>query len=49
MYAMINIHHDGAEQSGWLRVASDEIDSVYEKYEYVWRNIAERFKDYDEH
>lgn len=49
MYAIINIHHDGAEQSGWLRVASDEIDSVYEKFECVWRNIAERFKDYDEH
>ncbi len=49
MYAIINIHHDGAEQTGWLRVASDNIDFVYEKYEGVWRNIAERFKDYDEH
>ncbi len=49
MYAIINIHHDGAEQDGWLRVASDNIDFVYEKYEGVWRNIAERFKDYDEH
>ncbi len=49
MYAIINIHHDGAEQDGWLRVASDNIDYVYEKYEHVWHNIAERFKDYDEH
>lgn len=49
MYAIINIHHDGAEQTGWLRVAADDIDSVYEKFECVWRNIAERFKDYDEH
>lgn len=49
MYAIINIHHDGAEQSGWLRVAAEDIDSVYEKFECVWRNIAERFKDYDEH
>ena len=49
MYAIINIHHDGAEQDGWLRVAADDIDSVYEEFEYVWRNIAERFKDYDEH
>ncbi|MBQ9948529.1 MAG: cellulase family glycosylhydrolase [Oscillospiraceae bacterium] len=49
MYAIINIHHDGAEQSGWLRVASNEIDNVYEKFECTWRNIAERFKDYDEH
>ncbi|MBP1544889.1 MAG: cellulase family glycosylhydrolase, partial [Oscillospiraceae bacterium] len=49
MYAIINIHHDGAEQTGWLRVASDDIDAVHEKFECVWRNIAERFKDYDEH
>ena len=49
MYAIINIHHDGAEQTGWLRVASDEIDDVYYQFEQVWRMIAERFKDYDEH
>lgn len=49
MYAIINIHHDGAEQSGWLRVAADDIDAVYEEFECVWRNIAEYFKDYDEH
>jgi len=49
MYAIINIHHDGAEQSGWLLVASDEIDEVYYQFEQVWRIIAEHFKDYDEH
>lgn len=49
MYAIINIHHDGAEQTGWLRVAADDIDSVMEKFENVWRNIALEFKDYDEH
>ncbi len=49
MYAIINVHHDGAEQEGWLRVAAEDIDSVYEKFECVWRNIAEYFKDYDEH
>lgn len=49
MYAIINIHHDGAEQTGWLRVSSDQIDDVYYQYEQVWRIIAERFKDYDEH
>lgn len=49
MYAIINIHHDGAEQTGWLRVAADDIDSVMEKFEAAWRQIAEKFKDYDEH
>lgn len=49
MYAIINVHHDGAEQLSWLRVGADDIDAVMEKFECVWRNIAERFKDYDEH
>lgn len=50
MYAVINIHHDGVVSSGgWLGVGLDDIDAVYEKYEHVWRNIAEKFKDYDEH
>lgn len=49
MYAIINIHHDGAEQYGWLRVAADDIDSVYEKFEGTWRSIASYFKNYDEH
>ena len=49
MYAIINIHHDGAEQTGWLRVGADDPQPVYEKFEAVWKQIAERFKDYDEH
>lgn len=49
MYVIINIHHDGAEQSGWLRVGAEDIAPVKEKFAGVWKNIAERFKDYDEH
>ncbi|MCD7883885.1 MAG: cellulase family glycosylhydrolase [Lachnospiraceae bacterium] len=49
MYVIINIHHDGAEQTGWLRVASDEVDYVNEKFAAVWKQIAETFRDYDEH
>lgn len=49
MYVIINVHHDGAEQTGWLRIAAEDLDPVKEKYEAVWRHIAERFKDYDEH
>lgn len=49
MYVIINVHHDGAEQSGWLRIAAEDLDPIKEKYEAVWRQIAERFKDYDEH
>ena len=49
MYVMINVHHDGAEQMGWLRIASDDFDFVKEKYEAVWKQIAECFTDNDEH
>lgn len=46
MYAIINIHHDGGD---FLNIREQDINSVHEKFEHVWRNIAEQFKDYDEH
>lgn len=49
MYAIINIHHDGAEQTGWLRIAQKDVDSLERKFAGVWKNIATTFKDYDEH
>lgn len=49
MYCIINIHHDGAEQTGWLRVGAQDLGPVKEKFAGVWKTIAERFKDYDEH
>lgn len=49
MYVIINVHHDGAEQSGWLRVGAEDLTPVKEKFAAVWQHIAERFKDYDEH
>lgn len=49
MYVIINIHHDGAEQSGWLRIATKDKTKLYQKFGMVWKNIAERFKNYDEH
>lgn len=49
MYAIVNIHHDGAEQTGWLRIATDDQKALEEKFAGVWKNIATTFKDYDEH
>jgi len=49
MYCIINIHHDGAEQSGWLRIGADDLEPVKEKFAGVWKTIAERFRNYDEH
>lgn len=48
MYAIVNMHHD-AVTGGWLNVGEEDIDPIYSKYEHEWRNIADRFKDYDEH
>lgn len=49
MYVIINVHHDGAEQSGWLRIGAEDLEPVKEKYSAVWQQIADRFKEYDEH
>lgn len=49
MYVIINIHHDGAEQTGWIRVAAEDPEPMYEEFAGVWTTIAERFKNYDEH
>lgn len=51
MYVIINVHHDGAEQTGWLRVANGNknLDAVCEKFEAVWKQIAQHFIRYDEH
>lgn len=49
MYAIVNIHHDGAEQTGWLRIATDDQAALEEKFAGVWKNIATTFRDYDEH
>lgn len=58
MYAIINIHHDGAANHDdrgnntpacWLDTYQWDIEKVYQKYQGVWKTIANRFKDYDEH
>ena len=51
MYVIINLHHDGAEQMGWLRIAyqGEEGKRVQEKFAAVWKQIATHFRDYDEH
>ena len=50
MYCILNVHHDtGAANTVWL-VASEEVYAKQkERFEAVWRQIAEEFKDYDEH
>lgn len=53
LYTIINIHGDGyyTIEGGWLLCAepADKQTEIKAKYEAVWRQIAERFKNYDEH
>ncbi len=51
LYVIINIHGDGyyTVDHGWLLCADDNQDEICEKYEAVWKQIAERFAKYDEH
>ena len=49
MYVIINLHHDGADQSGWLNIATSDMQGLYIKYAGVWNSIATYFRDYDEH
>ena len=44
MYCIINIHNDGAE-GNWLSKGLE----VKDKYIVLWQQIADEFKNYDEH
>ncbi len=48
---IINIHGDGyyTIDGGWLLCGEPDQDTIKAKYEAVWKQIAEKFKDYDEH
>lgn len=50
MYCIINVHHDtGAGDEAWLRADSGMYKKgMSGKYSFLWKQIAEYFKDYDE-
>jgi len=50
MYCILNVHHDtGASNTAWLIADEAVYAQQRERFEAVWRQIAEEFKDYDEH
>lgn len=51
LYVIINMHGDGYNSidGGWFLVNGEDQDMIREKYEAVWKQIAERFAKYDEH
>ena len=50
LYTIINIHHDtGMNPSlNWIYADADDYYNNRDKYIFLWKQIGERFKDYDE-
>ncbi len=50
MYCILNVHHDtGDSNTAWLVASEADYAKQKERFEELWRQIAEEFKDYDEH
>ena len=51
LFVIINVHGDGYNSipGGWLLINGDDQDTIKERYKHLWDQIAEQFKDYDEH
>lgn len=48
MYCILNVHHDtGASTTAWLRASEEEYGKNHLRFENLWKQIAEEFKDYD--
>ncbi|MBQ5319191.1 MAG: cellulase family glycosylhydrolase [Oscillospiraceae bacterium] len=44
MYIILNTHHE----NGWVKLDASKEKETKKKLNYVWKQIATRFKDYDE-
>jgi len=52
MYAVINIHHDGNNDTNggaWLDITQEDQTEIRNRFEKMWVQIADKFKDYDEY
>ncbi len=53
MYCILNLHHDTGADGGsfksWIKADENNYAQNKSKFEYIWKQIAETFKDYDEH
>lgn len=53
MYCILNVHHDtGADSDDikhWIKADEANYKENKEKFEYLWKQIATRFKNYDQH
>lgn len=45
LYCVLNVHHD-AGADGWIEASAECYKNNSKKFEGLWKNIANRFKDY---
>ena len=49
LYCILNVHHDtGAASTAWLEASESGFSAAKARYESLWRQIAETFRDYGE-
>ena len=48
MYCIVNVHHDTGDGTQWLHASTSSFNKNKAKFEYLWRQIATEFKDYDQ-
>lgn len=47
LYCILNVHHDtGAATTAWLIAGEEGFEAAKTRYEALWKQIAERFRDY---
>ena len=53
LYCIVNVHHDtGADSDtwkSWLKADASNYNTHKSRYEKLWQQVAEEFKDYDQH
>lgn len=47
LYCILNVHHD-AGSDGWVEASAESYKNNSSKFAGLWKNIATRFKDYDD-
>lgn len=50
LYVIINVHHDGGVgETAWIRNAVNDYAGVEKRFETLWTQISETFKDYSDY
>ena len=48
LYCIVNVHHDTGDGSQWLHASTKTYNSNKAKFESLWRQIGNEFRDYDQ-